>query len=76
MTSGRTSRQRPPTGPHAGSDYAHRGCEFISGFISKRRPRLVVHGHIHEYEGKKLDYTDHGSGAQVMNAYGYRIVEI
>ncbi len=66
----------PPTGPHAGHDYAHRGCAAIQTFMDRRHPRLVVHGHIHEYEGKKLDYTDHGSGAQVMNAYGYRIVEI
>ncbi|GAA4009144.1 metallophosphoesterase [Deinococcus rubellus] len=66
----------PPTGPHAGSDYAHRGCEFISGFIEKRRPKLVVHGHIHEYEGKKVSYTDEASGAQVINAYGYHILEL
>lgn len=66
----------PPTGPHAGSDYAHRGCEFINGFIQKRRPKLVVHGHIHEYEGKKVSYTDEASGAQVLNAYGYHILEL
>lgn len=66
----------PPTGPHAGHDYAHRGCAAIQTFMDRRHPRLVVHGHIHEYEGKKLDYTDQSSGAQVMNAYGYRIVEI
>ncbi|AZI43944.1 phosphohydrolase [Deinococcus psychrotolerans] len=66
----------PPLGPHAGSDYAHRGCEFISGFIEKRRPSMVVHGHIHEYEGKKVSYTDAATGAQVINAYGYHILEL
>jgi len=66
----------PPLGPHAGLDYAHRGCDSISRFIRQRHPRLVVHGHIHEYEGKKLDYIDEESGALVVNAYGYRLLEL
>ena len=65
----------PPLGPHAGSDHAHRGCAELSRFMQRRRPRLVVHGHIHEYEGKKLDYTDPESGASVVNAYGYRLLD-
>lgn len=66
----------PPAGPHAGSDYAHRGCEAITRFMTRRHPRLVVHGHIHEYEGRKPDYTDPASGARVVNAYGYRLIEL
>lgn len=65
----------PPTGPHAGTDYAHRGCPEIQRFMVSHHPRLMVHGHIHEYEGKKIEYTDQASGTQVINAYGYRIVE-
>lgn len=65
----------PPTGPHAGLDYAHRGCEEIARFMRQRRPKMVIHGHIHEYEGKKIEYTDPASGAKVINAYGYRVVE-
>ncbi|MBZ9716013.1 MULTISPECIES: metallophosphoesterase family protein [Deinococcus] len=66
----------PPTGPHAGADHAHRGCEAITTFMARRRPAVVVHGHIHEYEGRKLEYTDPVSGARVLNAYGYRVVEV
>ena len=66
----------PPEGPHAGSDYAHRGCASINRFMEKRRPPLVIHGHIHEYEGKKIGYTDEKTGAQVINAYGYHILEL
>ncbi len=66
----------PPAGPHAGSDYAHRGCEAITHFMARRHPRLVVHGHIHEYEGRKPDYIDPASGARVVNAYGYRLIEL
>lgn len=66
----------PPAGPHAGSDYAHRGCPQINGFMARRHPKLVIHGHIHEYEGKKVSYTDGATGAQVINAYGYHILEL
>jgi Icc-related predicted phosphoesterase len=66
----------PPLGPHTGSDYAHRGCEAITRFMLRRRPRLLVHGHIHDYEGHKPDYVDEASGARVVNAYGYRILEV
>ncbi|GHG38857.1 metallophosphoesterase family protein [Deinococcus indicus] len=66
----------PPTGPHAGTDYAHRGCESITRFMNRCHPRLVVHGHIHEYEGRKEEYRDPVSGARVVNAYGYRLLDL
>lgn len=66
----------PPLGPHTGSDYAHRGCPEITRFMARRRPRLVVHGHVHEYEGRKADYVDEASGACVVNAYGYRVLDV
>ncbi|SEJ81242.1 Predicted phosphoesterase [Deinococcus reticulitermitis] len=65
----------PPLGPHAGEDYAHRGCGELTRFMRAQRPRLLVHGHIHEYEGKKLDYVDEDSRTRVINAYGYRVIE-
>nr|WP_245588510.1 metallophosphoesterase [Deinococcus pimensis] len=64
----------PPEGPHAGQDFAHRGCAAITRFIARHHPRLVVHGHIHEYEGKKIEYSE--DGTRVVNAYGYRVVEL
>ncbi|UBV42886.1 metallophosphoesterase [Deinococcus taeanensis] len=66
----------PPAGPHSGSDYAHRGCPELTAFITRCRPRLAVHGHIHEYEGRKLEYTDPASGARVVNAYGYHLLDL
>ena len=64
----------PPEGPHAGSDHAHRGCAALTRFARKSHPRLLVHGHIHEYEGKKLEYQEQAT--RVVNAYGYRIIEL
>ncbi|GEM45714.1 metallophosphoesterase family protein [Deinococcus cellulosilyticus] len=64
----------PPLGEHAGSDYAHRGCPDLTHFMHQHQPRYMVHGHIHEYEGKKIQYQD--GPTQVINAYGYRILEV
>ncbi len=66
----------PPEGPHAGADHAHRGAPELNAFMRRTRPALVVHGHIHEYEGKKTEYLDADSGARVVNAYGYRILDL
>jgi uncharacterized protein len=65
----------PPVGPHAGQDFAHRGCPEISRFMKQYHPKLLVHGHIHEYEGKKYEYVS-PEGTRVMNAYGYRMIEL
>jgi hypothetical protein len=36
---------------------------------------LMVHGHVHAYEGTKVEYhTDFGS--RVVNAYGYTVLEL
>lgn len=66
----------PPEGPHAGSDFAHRGCPALNAFMRRTRPQLLVHGHIHEYEGKKVEYQDPETGTRVINAYGYRVVTL
>ncbi|WP_412026720.1 metallophosphoesterase [Deinococcus yunweiensis] len=66
----------PPLGPHGGQDFAHRGDPAITRFVRRRRPGVLVHGHIHEYDGKKLEYVDDTTGTRVLNAYGYRIVDL
>ncbi|WP_370294157.1 metallophosphoesterase [Deinococcus sp. KSM4-11] len=66
----------PPLGPHAGPDFAHRGDPEITRFMARRQPSVLVHGHIHEYDGKKLEYVDEQLGIRVLNAYGYRIVDL
>jgi uncharacterized protein len=65
----------PPPGPHAGSDYAHRGCKEIGDFLMRHKPALMVHGHVHAYEGKKLEYRSN-FGSRVVNAYGYTVLEL
>ncbi len=65
----------PPPGPHAGTDYAHRPCREIGEFDARYKPALHVHGHVHAYEGKKVEYTT-PDGTRIVNAYGYKLIEI
>jgi uncharacterized protein len=65
----------PPPGPHAGSDFAHRPCKALGAFLEKHKPPLMVHGHVHNYEGKKLEYTT-SFGSRVVNAYGYTLLQL
>ena len=64
----------PPPGPHEGKDFAHRGCKEIGDFLKRYKPPLMVHGHVHAYEGKKFEYTT-PEGTRVVNAYGYHVLE-
>lgn len=64
----------PPPGPHAGQDFAHRGCKAIGEFSRRYRPALHVHGHVHAYEGTRVEYRE--GGVRVVNAYGYRVIEL
>ncbi len=65
----------PPPGPHAGKDFAHRGCIEVGRFDTRHVPKLHVHGHVHSYEGKKVEYTEE-NGVRVVNAYGYKLIEL
>jgi uncharacterized protein len=65
----------PPPGPHAGSDYAHRPCKALGEFLKRHKPPLMVHGHVHNYEGRKLEYVTE-FGSRVVNAYGYTMLEL
>ena len=65
----------PPPGPHAGTDFAHRPCKQIGKFMDRHVPPLFVHGHVHNYEGRRVEYTTAG-GTRVVNAYGYVLLEL
>jgi uncharacterized protein len=65
----------PPPGPHAGQDFAHRGCQEIGAFLERYRPALHAHGHVHAYEGKKVEYQNQ-HGTRIINGYGYQLIEL
>jgi len=60
---------------HDREDFCHRGFNCFNRFIKKFRPFYLVHGHIHTY-GPDRNWLTEVSGTKVVNAYGYRIIEI
>lgn len=65
----------PPYKIHDAEDVCHRGFKSFNKFMEKYKPRFLLHGHIHLYGSSKTQSTDAGS-TKVINAYGYRILEI
>jgi Icc-related predicted phosphoesterase len=65
----------PPFKIHDGEDLCHKGFECFNDFIKKYRPKYLVHGHVHTY-GTANNWETTINGTKVINAYGYRIIEI
>lgn len=66
----------PPRYIHDAEDLCHRGFRSFRGFIDKYRPRHFLHGHIHalfDSEEERLTSLD---STQVINCYGYHLLEI
>lgn len=64
-----------PFGIHDQPDLCHRGFRSLTYFIERFRPRLLVHGHIHLY-GHDQRWRSRYCETDVVNAFGYRILEI
>lgn len=64
----------PPRGVGDADDPPHRGFTCLHGAVRRMRPTLLVHGHIHPHGAQAPDRTL--DGTQVINAVGYRILEI
>ncbi len=65
----------PPYKIHDQEDICHRGFKSFNKFIEKFKPKYLIHGHIHAY-GTKNDWITEVNGTKVINAYGYRVIEI
>ncbi len=65
----------PPFGIHDGEDLCHRGFRAFLHFMDRHSPRLHLHGHMHLYR-QDAPYISHYGATTVVNAYGYRIIEI
>ena len=63
----------PPLGVGDGFDPAHRGFAAFHGLVRRLKPKLLVHGHLHPYQGEVRD-RELGS-TRVINAVGYRLLE-
>jgi Icc-related predicted phosphoesterase len=65
----------PPLGIHDKPDRCHTGFRAFVTFMDRFRPRYLVHGHVHVYSPKEIIETVYGD-TTVLNAYGYRVLEI
>jgi uncharacterized protein len=65
----------PPFKIHDQEDLCHRGFKSFIGFIKKYKPKYLIHGHIHIY-GTNPEWITKFEETVIINAYGYRVIEI
>jgi Icc-related predicted phosphoesterase len=65
----------PPQGIHDKADLCHQGFRALRTFIERFRPRYLIHGHVHVYSPNEITESVY-QDTTVLNAYGYRILEI
>jgi Icc-related predicted phosphoesterase len=66
----------PPRHIHDAEDLCHRGFRSFRGFIDKYRPRHFLHGHIHALFHSEEERRTSLDSTQVINCYGYHLLEI
>ena len=66
----------PPGGCGDLEDLPHRGFACFNTFLNAVRPRFMIHGHVHKTYGKFRRERIHESGARIINAYDYYILEV
>jgi predicted phosphodiesterase len=64
----------PPRGVGDQDDPPHRGFACLHEAVARMRPKVLLHGHIHPYGAAVHDW--HLNGTRVINAVGYRILDI
>jgi hypothetical protein len=65
----------PPWGIHDQSDFAHQGIKDFRWLLAKFQPDYHLHGHIHLYRPDTVTDSEFGK-TKVINAYGYRQIEL
>jgi len=65
----------PPRGIHDAEDPAHVGFESFNAFITRFRPRYLLHGHSHVYRHGSITTTRVGPTI-IINVYPYRLIEV
>ena len=66
----------PARGLGDDDDPAHRGFESFLGLMDRWHPRYLVHGHVHTRYGVRVDKNLRYGETAIINACGYRILEI
>ena len=66
----------PPTGPHAGTDHAHRGVPAFERFSRIWRPRLHLHGHVHLVGSNAPREYVTAEGVRVVNGFEFALIDL
>lgn len=66
----------PPRHIHDAEDRCHRGFKALRTFIDKKRPKYLIHGHIHRHFDSVEERMTLVNQTKVINTYGYHILEI
>jgi Icc-related predicted phosphoesterase len=57
-------------------DYPHHGYKTFNRIMEWHRPQLMIHGHVHTTYGMIQTQRYHRCGTKIVNACGYKIIEI
>jgi len=66
----------PPRHINDAEDPCHRGFNGFNSFIKKYNPSYFLHGHIHTFFDKDSDRISFVNTTQVINCYGFYVLEI
>lgn len=66
----------PPTGPHAGADWPHRGVPAFERFNRIWKPRLHIHGHVHLLGANAPREYVTAEGVRVINAFEFTLIDL
>lgn len=66
----------PPRHIHDAEDQCHRGFECFRQLIDRYAPSYFIHGHMHLNDPNKAQRITVVNQTQIINSYGYYIVEI
>jgi Icc-related predicted phosphoesterase len=66
----------PPRYVNDAEDPCHKGFNSFSRFIEKYNPSYFIHGHIHRNFKDDVDRITKVNDTQVVNSYGFYIIEI
>ena len=59
-----------PRGIHDIEDEVHIGFEALSAYISRQKPKVLIHGHQHVNSETEV------AGTRVIGVYGHRVIEV
>ncbi len=58
------------------TDLPHRGYDIFNKVMTRYKPSYMLHGHVHTNYGRVKSEYEHPSGTRIVNACGYKIIDL